>query len=366
MLPRRIGLAEKVAFLEQAGVYPDHPARIEAHETHLSWVFLTDTRAYKLKKPYRRGRVDYGSLAARHRHCLSEVRLNQRLAPDVYLGVLPLSVAADGSLGLGHGERVIDWLVVMRRMPDSLTLEHAIISGALREADIRRVAERLSAFFAAAAKAGFGPARYRRHFGREVESLRRILLLPEFAQPAHAVDALADRQLRFLDEERDLFDQRVRDGRIVDGHGDLRPEHIYLTPEPIILDCIEFDPVLRHRDPADELAFLSMECRMLGAPDVHHWLFDSYRSHSGDDPATRLIAFHACFNAFVRARIAVWHIGDPGTGEPEQWIVQARRYLDLAGEYAREFDRDPGRGPDSGGPGETNQRTLARPESSRR
>lgn len=270
------------------------------------------------------------------------------------------------TFGLGHGERVIDWLVVMRRMPYNLTLEHAIINGALREADVRRVAERLSAFFAAAGKAGLGPAQYRRHFGCEIESLRRILLRPEFAQSAHAVNALADRQLRFLDEKRDLFDQRVRDGRIVDGHGDLRPEHIYLTPEPIILDCIEFDPVLRHRDPADELAFLSMECQMLGTPAVHHWLFDSYRSHSGDDPATRLIAFHASFNAFVRARIAVWHIGDPGTGEPEQWIAQARRYLDLAEEYTREFDRNSGRRPDSTEPGETNQRALAKPESSQR
>ena len=321
------GLAAKVAFLSQASSYPQPTTRVESVETHMSWLFLTDHDAYKLKKPFQRNGIDYSTPAMRGLNCRRELRLNRRLAADVYLAVVALTADADGRLALDGAGRRVDWLVRMRRLPAALTLEHALAAGTVDAGDAHRIVARLAPFFAGATRARITAPAYRRRLANVVASAASALARPECGLVLTGVDAIAAALQRFIAAHGDLLDARVQAGRIVEGHGDLRPEHVYLTTPPTIIDCIEFDRALRLRDPVDELAFMAMECGRCGHPELDAWLFAAYRELSGDAPPRALIDFHQAHNAFQRARIAIWHLDDPDTGPPRQWIARAGDYL---------------------------------------
>lgn len=333
-------LAAKVAFLRRPGSYPELTARVTAIETHMSWLFLTDHHAYKLKKPFRRNGIDHRTLAMRRLGCRREVRLNRRLAADVYLNVVPLTVTSAG-LTLGGDGRPVDWLVRMRRLPAGLTLDRALAAGQIGPVEARRIVARLAPFFASASRARLSPAAYRGKLLAAITSSAAQLTRRKYGLSAPMVDALALELRDFIDTYRKLLDARVRAGRVVEGHGDLRPEHIYLTQPPTIIDCIEFDRNLRLRDSAEELAFLAMECDRAGRVHLNAWLFNAYRDLTGDSPPRVLIDFYKAYNAFLRARIAIWHLDDPDTGSPRRWKSRANDYLAHVQQYlARTHETD--------------------------
>lgn len=331
----RPSLEAKVAFLRQRDSYPGHPAQVEAIETHMSWVFVTSRFAYKLKKPIHRGTLDYRALDARALNCRREVELNRRLAPDVYLGVVPLTFTPDGRLHLDGAGRVVEWLVKMRRLPEDHTLQHAILAGGPDRAAIQRVAARLVAFFRAAAPAPAEPAAYRRRLEKRIRDTRADLGRSAYGLPPRRLDRLCEAQSNFLASHPRMIGARA--SHIVEGHGDLRPEHIYLNTEPVVTDCLEFDRGLRLLDPLDELAFLAMECERLGAPAVGTALVAAYRTANGDRFDSALVHFYACCAAFLRAKLAVWHLDEPGTSDPEKWRQRTDRYLEIADLHAREM-----------------------------
>jgi aminoglycoside phosphotransferase family enzyme len=144
------------------------------------------------------------------------------------------------------------------------------------------------------------------------------------------VEELARAAQGCLERHAALFERRVAERRLVEGHGDLRPEHVCLAPEPVIIDCLEFSRELRLLDPADELAFLALECERLGAPAVGSWFLAAYTEVTGDAPPPLLLRFHRTYRALRRAKLAVWHLEDPAVREPARWTARARRYLELA------------------------------------
>ena len=328
-------IAAKVAFLSRPAVYPEAPRSVERVETHMSWVFLTDCFAYKLKKPVRYDSLDFSSLELRRFDCEEEVRLNRRLAGEVYLGTLALTRTSDGALELGGTGETLDWLVHMRRLPADRMLDAQIQRGTIEEADVRPAAERLSQFYARAEAETIAPDAYRKLLAEGVRSDLQELGRPEFGLPAERVANLAEAQLAFLEQRAALFDQRVLRGRIVEGHGDLRPEHICLTSDPAIIDCLEFSRELRIVDPADELAFLALECERLGKPVVGRWFLETYTRVTGDEPPEVLMHFHRTYRAMRRAKIAAWHLQDPSVRDQEKWRERARCYVELASREPR-------------------------------
>lgn len=323
-------LDRKVAFLRQPGVYPERPRYVEATETHMSWVFITDQRVYKLKKPVRRDYLDFSTIEARRRNCLEELRLNRRLAPDVYLDALALVLRPDRSIALGGDGAPIDWLVVMRRLPDKASLQHLLRHGLVQPVQINQIAERLAAFYRSAEPAGAAPGRYRERFAASIELDRGTLESHGFDLPTGRVGIVAGILRRFVDRRGGMLEERAAGGRVVEAHGDLRPEHIFLTPAPVIIDCLEFNRDMRLLDPADELAYLAMECAHLGADWVEDALFAGYARHSGDAPAPALRLFYRCARALLRTRLAIAHLDDEVVADPEKWRRQALGYLDLA------------------------------------
>jgi RNA 3'-terminal phosphate cyclase (ATP) len=327
-------LAAKVEFLHQASSYPEPTRQVTAIETHMSWVFLTDRHAYKLKKPVRFPFLDFSTLALRRHFCEEEIRLNKRLAPDVYIRAVPLARAGDGSFLLENAGTTVDWLVKMRRLPGDRMLDQAIRSGTLNEADIERVADRLAEFYRDAPPIEIRAADYLRRFERDAAGNRDELRRVSEMLPRDHVERVHAAQLALLRDAPDLFERRVEESRIIEAHGDLRPEHVFLAPEPQIIDCLEFNREFRLLDPVEEIAFLGIECELLGAAWIGDFVLERYRRATGDDPPRALIDFYKSYRAALRSKLAIWHLREPRIRDPQRWPVQARRYLELALRHA--------------------------------
>lgn len=332
------GLAEKVGFLSDGRNLPDHPGSVEARETHMSWVFLTQNRVYKLKKPVRFPYLDFSTLERRAAICQAEDRLNRRLAPDVYLGVVPLTANASGLTVGGKGETV-DWLVVMRRLDAAESLETLLLERRLRPAQIDQVASALRRFYGHARHVPISVERHLGDWRHAIEANGRVLLDSRFRLPVGPIGRALAAQRRFLDARADALAARVREGRIVDAHGDLRPEHVWPIRPVTIIDCLEFDARLRALDPLDEVAFLHLECERLGARWAGERLRRRLAARLGDDPSSGLFLFYRSHRALLRARLSIAHLYDAAPRTPDKWPRQARAYLKLATRDAARLDR---------------------------
>ena len=327
----------KLALLRQPQTYPEKPAGIDAIETHMSWVFLTPHHAFKLKKPVRYDYLDFSTLAARKISCEEELRLNQRLAPGVYREVVALAMNARGEMQIeGQGE-VVDWLVKMRRLPAERMLDYLIRHRTLEPAELHTVAEWLAYFYRERIPQKLSGDEYRRKYAANLRANHAALAHPLYALPAALVEAVHAAQWKFLRSAPELFDRRAAEGQIVEGHGDLRPEHVCVESPPVIFDCLEFNRSFRIIDAADELAFLSMECERLGAPQVEQELFQAYRRITGDHPPPQLIYFYKAQRACVRARLAIWHLRDLEKSVWPRWRAAAEEYLRLTESYSGKF-----------------------------
>jgi aminoglycoside phosphotransferase family enzyme/predicted kinase len=333
--PEGIELRAKLAFLLQPANYPEPTSGVEAIETHMSWVFLTERHAWKLKKPVRTQYLDFSTETARRLDCEEELRLNARLSDGVYLATVPLAADANGRLRIGGDGSVVDWLVKMRRLPAARMLDRMIRDRSVDATDVRRAVERLARFYREGTPIVMTPEAYRAHFAAEIAGNRRELVAPAYGLPAALVETVCSRLQAFLDRSPGLFDARVREGRIVEVHGDLRPEHICLEPRPQIIDCLEFSRELRVLDAADEIGFLALECERLGAPDLAPVIFAAYAGVAADAPPESLVRFYQSHRACVRAKIAVRHLDDPGLRGQPRWMAQALDYLRLAEERSR-------------------------------
>jgi len=321
-------LRDKAALLARPATYGPGVAAVETVETHMSLVFLAGLTVYKLKKPVVYPFLDFSTLAARERNCRDELRLNRRLAPDVYLGLSKITREADGTLALdGRGE-VVDWLVRMRRLPAGRTLDQLIARKTVTAEQVDAIADVLAGFYAGAERGRTSADEYVQQLRSEHAVSRKVIGSFEngFA------GALLDDVQRFLDEDHALLRARVAAGRVVDGHGDLRPEHVWLATPPLIIDCLEFNERLRQVDPFDEITYLGLECARLGAEWIGPRLLQTLSAALGDAIDARLVRFYARYRACVRARLALAHLAEPSPREPERWQPLARAYLRLGAE----------------------------------
>jgi aminoglycoside phosphotransferase family enzyme len=327
----------RIAFLRQPQAYPENPARVETIETHMSWVFLTRQHAFKLKKPVRYDYLDFSTVAARKMNCEEELRLNQRLAPDVYLDVIALARDSYGEMRLGGQGEIIDWLVMMRRLPAERMLDYLIRKRALEPMDTHAVAEVLARFYRESTALEIGGEEYRRQYEHKVQINHDALSDPKYGLSAALVEAVYQAQRQFLMRAPELLEHRATDERIIEGHGDLRPEHVCVESLPVIFDRLEFNRAFRLIDPADELAFLAMECERLGAAQVEPELLGAYRRFTGDYPPPQLVYFYKAQRACLRARLAIWHVHDLAPSAWPRWRAVAGEYLSLAESYGGKF-----------------------------
>lgn len=304
---------------------PTRPAGAAVAETHSAAVFFFEDHAYKVKKPVDLGFLDFRTLEARRRACHEEVRLNRRMAPDVYLGVSDV---------LGVDGEVCDHLVVMRRMPDDRRLATLVTAGADVDAALRGVAHQLATLHArsprsALADEAAGPEATRRRWITNTEAM-----LPAASDVLTDVDVgtVHGLAMRYLDGRDRLLEGRVASGRAVDGHGDLLADDIFCLPDgPRVLDCLDFDQRLRVGDGLADAAFLAMDLERLGRPHLGARFLDHYRELADDAWPPSLAHHHIAYRAQVRAKVAAVRAsqGAPGAAElAQQHLALALEHLD--------------------------------------
>jgi aminoglycoside phosphotransferase family enzyme/predicted kinase len=312
----------------------DHAAGpVRLIETHISWVLLTGEIAYKLKKPLDLGFLDFSSLAKRLAACREEVRLNRRLAPDIYLGVVPITGGADAPRVNGDGE-AFEYAVKMRQFPADTTLDRLDAAGALHAAQIEAIAATVARFHEndcahAAADSAWGSP----------DAVWQPVA-QNFAQIAPRLDTDADRE-RLAALERwstaeharlaPLMATRKRDGWIRECHGDLHLGNLaWVDGRPLVFDCIEFNPALRWIDVQSEIAFCYMDLLQRGHPEWA-WLFlNVWLEYSGDFAGLALLRYYAVYRAMVRAKVAVLRAGQLDGAARLAAFDAVRAQLDLA------------------------------------
>ncbi|HWC77059.1 MAG TPA: AAA family ATPase, partial [Blastocatellia bacterium] len=310
---------------------------IEIIRTHISVVLIGQHHVLKLKKPVELGFLDYSTLKKRRAACQAEVDLNRRLCAGYYEGVQPISLI-NGRLRFTDSGPVVDYGVMMKRLPAEQMLDHLVARGEVTEAIIQSVAERLVEFHRSARRApevdAFGSpeaiaGNWQENFDQTAPYVDRTI-------PAESFKSIRGWVTRWLDEHQELLRTRVKEGRICDGHGDIRAESICVTNGLCIFDCIEFNERFRYGDVASEVAFLAMDLSARGRPDLGYYFTEQYGVRSADAELFRLLPFYRCYRAYVRGKVQSFRLDEAKLTAVEREVValRARRYFELAARYA--------------------------------
>jgi aminoglycoside phosphotransferase family enzyme/predicted kinase len=313
-------------------------------QTHISVLLLSRNYVIKLKKPVDFGFLDYTTLNKRLKACEDEIRLNRRLCPDTYIGLGGV-IDLDGQIRFsGKTGKIVDYCVWMKRLPEDRMLDRMIANNTVTEAIIDRVAQRLSDFHRTALRgpeiAKWGSLEEIRHnweenFTQTAPFIGRTI-------SASTYDLIRSWTREEVETKADLFNRRVSEGWIVDGHGDVRCESVCVKDEVIcVYDCIEFNDRFRCDDVASEAAFLAMDLDARGRPDLGYFFTEAYQSRIGDRNFFSLLPFYRCYRAFVRGKVLSFRLNETEFSEEERHAAAARAesFFDLARRYASRLKR---------------------------
>jgi uncharacterized protein len=328
-------LQQLLTKLRDPAAWPHAVGAIEVVHTHASAVLLGGDHVYKLKKPVDFGFLDYSSLAKRKAMCEAEVALNRRLAPGVYLGVVPITLA-DGRVTINGAGEIVEYAVHMRRLDDALTLGRRVLDGTLDDAVLARVGRTLAGFHRSARR-GPDVARWASFDAVRGNNLDNFSALREHAgvvAPREEIERLALATVAELQRRRELIERRAAASMPCETHGDLRLEHVYVMPdgELCIVDCIEFSERFRCADPVSDVAFLAMDLKAHGAWDAAEILLESYFASSGDVEGRALLPLYVAYRSGVRAKVRAMAAASPTIPDDQRRhaLQLARAHIQLA------------------------------------
>ncbi|QER41698.1 AAA family ATPase [Thermodesulfobacterium sp. TA1] len=319
--------------------FPFQPQILRIVQTHISYVFITDLYVYKIKKPVNFGFLDYTTLEKRKYFCEREVVLNRRLCPEIYLGVVPVVKTSEGYKFEAEGE-LVDYAVKMKKLPEEGMMSLLLKEKSISDAHIDLIVSVLVPFYQQA------------ETGEKVNSYGTIEVISfnteeNFVQTKDFVGiAIAnykyDHIIRFtrgfLEQQKDLFQARIDQGFIRDGHGDLYSANICFDnlKKVYIFDCIEFNERFRCGDVCSDIAFLAMDLDFHKERALSDYFITQYVSQSKDQGTKELLNFYKCYRAYVRGKVGCFTYASKEEGDPErnEVLEKARRYFDLAYHYA--------------------------------
>ena len=312
---------------------------VELIETHISFVVLAGALAYKIKKAVNLGFLDFTTLALRQHFCAEELRLNRRLAPALYLDVIPITLG-DGKPVFGGTGTVIDWAVKMRAFAQDGLWDRRVARGELTPAHIDAAAQRLCEFHRDAAVCGAGssygqPLQVREPMLQTLEALQALLA---DTADRDRLDTLRDWEAQAFKALRVPLSERLRDGHVRECHGDLHLGNVaQVDGEPTLFDCLEFDAGLRWTDVMSDVGFLAMDLHSHQRADLAHRFVNAYLERSGDYGGARVLRYHLVYRALVRAKVAALRTAQSvsaGARALANALVDAgqavRHYLDVA------------------------------------
>jgi aminoglycoside phosphotransferase family enzyme len=316
--------------LLNTNAYNESVENIEIRNTHISWVFLTGNFAYKVKKPVKFGEIlDYSTLELRKSFCEKEIELNSRFSPEMYLDTFHID---DTGRINGNGE-IIEYGVRMNQIPEKYLLCNLLDEGKVDQQCIESIAKELAAFHDRTNKVPeYGDLKY---IGEKWDE--NFSTTSQFRQ---IKEDFREHISGYLRGNRGLFKERINEERITDNHGDFQSRNIFFPPEKkaIFFDCIEFNPLLRYGDVAEDVGFLAMDLDFWGENSLSKHFVNSYISFSGDDLLEEHINFFKCYRAYVRGKVYGFQAIEELNEEKKENILNlSEKYYSLAYSYADEF-----------------------------
>jgi aminoglycoside phosphotransferase family enzyme/predicted kinase len=321
------------------GEETEKPSFIEFKETHISWIFFTGKSVYKVKKPVNYGFLDFSTLEKQRYFCQEELRLNQRLSPEIYQGIVEVK-EKEGEYFFGGSGQTVGYAVKMSQLPKDRWLSTLLKSGEIAEAHIRQIARRIAEFHLRAESteeitAIGGLSTVKRNLRENFEQTRPYLGITLSLETYDLIKAYSE---VFVEEKSALFDQREKEGRIRDCHGDLHADQICILESDLIffIDCIEFNKEFRYSDVAAEIAFTAMDLDYYRRSDLAHLFVEEYLESSKDFHLLQVLNFYKCYRAFTRGKVASFSLNQQDPQSPRYGILlkRAQEYFRLASAYA--------------------------------
>ena len=317
--------------------YPEATTKVELIQTHVSWLFLTDSYVYKIKKPVDFGFLNFTTIDRRRFYCNEEVKYNRRLCPDLYLGVVELRQTASGATFCSSGQ-TIDYAVKMKRLPAERMLDQLVNADQVTTPEFEEIARVIAAFHLHAptspviSQYGF-PDRILFNWN---ENFELAIPFENLTLPSSEREYIRKWVNLFLSRNSALFEKRVRDGNIRECDGDIHLENICLhNGTAYIFDCIEFSERFRCCDTVSDIAFLLMDIDFHDRRYLSDAVFSAYEAATGDTGISDLLGFYKIYRAFIRGKIESLHARDPGIDQSERTaaIQKAIQYFRLARGY---------------------------------
>ncbi|MCX8150909.1 MAG: phosphotransferase [Candidatus Bathyarchaeota archaeon] len=323
--------------LKKPDAYDEAPGEIELVQTHISFVFLTNKYAYKVKKAVDLGFLDFTTLENRKLYCEKELALNKRLCEDLYLEVVPINKA--NTIKIKGEGKTVEYAVKMRRVPQEKMLQTLLEKNQVDRALIEKIAEIIANFHSKAETnnriSDFGSlaileTNWKENFDQTEEFVGKTISMPLFK-------SIHDRIRSFTRRNGSLFEKRVAEGKIRDCHGDIHSGNIFVTDKIYIFDAIEFNERFRYSDVASDVAFLAMDLDFKNRADLANFLVEKYVASSGDSELALLLPFYKCYRAYVRGKVLSFKFKDPNVRAQEKRAAakEAKAYFKLAGMYAK-------------------------------
>jgi uncharacterized protein len=333
---------EQVGFLVESGKLPGKSANTLLKETHISWVILNDDHVYKIKRPVKYSFVDFSTLEKREFYCNEELRLNRRLAPEMYMDVIPVTGEMIGRNNEKRAE-IIDFAVQMKRMDNSLEMDSMLKENRVETIQIDRLARKIAAFHERAEiiRKPINLVKFAETFA-DIRSVIPFLKKNGKKGAAEKITACIERSEDYIEKNSRLFSKRVNGGYIRDCHGDLNSSNIFLYDDPVIFDCIEFNEELRHIDIINEIAFLCTELDFFGKNDLGELFYRKYLDYSGLDENrgnSELFRFYKSYRANIRAKVTLLSAENSNEGDKTRLIEDAIEYIDLMELNTRSFSQ---------------------------
>jgi uncharacterized protein len=322
--------------LQKPDAYPEPTKSAHLLQTHVSFLFITDSFVYKVKKPVDFGFLNFSTVDRRRFYCNEEVRLNRRLCPDVYLGVVEVRESAQGAAFLGKG-KVIDYAVKMKRLPEDRMLDRMLAEERVTAEDIRNIAKAIGCFHLNADRGKtideYGKsAIIRKNWEENLRGSSEFVNISLTKKDLELITKWVD---TFMAANEALFAERVSHGFIRDCDGDIHLENICLTTPLCIFDCIEFDDRFRYGDTAADIAFFLMDLDYHGKSIFADAFIDEYAAITKDSGFMRLLDFYKIYRAVIRGKVESLKLLDQNITDSDKISARnkASKYFRLARGY---------------------------------
>ncbi|MEM0084528.1 MAG: hypothetical protein QW743_05220 [Candidatus Methanomethylicia archaeon] len=322
-------------------VYNEKVKKVKLIQTYHSFVFLAGDFAYKIKKAVKFPYFDFSTLDKRKEDLEKELRLNKRLASDLYLGIVPITMEDEEIKICGKG-RIIEYALKMKRIPERYLMSKLLEENKVGNEAIENIAK-IIADFHSKAESNEEISKYgsieviKYNWNENFEQTREFINITISENQFNFIKKIID---DFIYKNKSLFEKRMKEGMIKDCHGDLYSESIFITPNKIyIFDCLEFIDRFRFSDTVSEVAFLAMDLDFHDRSDLSDLFIEKYIEFSKDVELLKLLQFYKCYRAYVRGKVESFKLKDPNIGKRDKNIAvkNARKYFNLSFNYAKQL-----------------------------